>query len=180
MTALLVIGALGLVLLAVSLVLGDLFDGVADALAGDVFSSAVIGAFVSAFGFGAAIAASAGTGALIAAPVGVGSGLVFGWFAVWLTRLIKDGGSDATPTLEATVGRDAAVVTDIPLAGYGIVVVRLGGHTLRLNAKARSGAVVESGTSVHVTAVLSPSAVEVAPVWELDLGPPLAPLDPMS
>src|SRR4051812_5872456 len=41
MTTFLVIGIVGLVLVGVSLVLGDLFDGVLDALAGDVFSSAV-------------------------------------------------------------------------------------------------------------------------------------------
>ena len=52
-TTFLVIGVIGLALLGISLVLGDLLDGVFDALAGDVFSSAVIGGFVSAFGFGA-------------------------------------------------------------------------------------------------------------------------------
>ena len=46
MTTFMVIGLVGLVLLLVSLVVGDLFDGVFDALAGDVFSSAVIGGFV--------------------------------------------------------------------------------------------------------------------------------------
>ena len=52
MTTFMVIGVAGLVLLLVSLVVGDLFDGALDALAGDAFSSAVIGAFVSATGFG--------------------------------------------------------------------------------------------------------------------------------
>ena len=61
MTTFLVIGLIGLGLVAVSLVLGDLFDGVFDALAGDVFSSAVIGGFVSAFGFGAALMQGIGT-----------------------------------------------------------------------------------------------------------------------
>ena len=48
MTTFLVIGIVGLVLVGISLVLGDVFDGVFDALAGDVFSSAVLGGFVSA------------------------------------------------------------------------------------------------------------------------------------
>ena len=55
MTVFLVLGVVGLVLLGLSLLLGDLFGGALDALAGDVFSSAVIGGFVSAFGFGAAL-----------------------------------------------------------------------------------------------------------------------------
>lgn len=172
MTTLLVIGVVGLALLAVSLVVGDLFDGALaglEGLAGDVFSSAVIGAFVSAFGFGGAAAAGAGLPGAVTVPVGIGSGVVFAWFAVWLTRLVKDGGSDATPTLEATVGRDADVVTDIPADGYGIVVVRLGGHTMRLNARSSVARALETGTPVHVTEVLSPSAVAVAPVWRLDV-----------
>ena len=41
MTTFLVIGVLGLVLLAVGLVLGDLLDGVTDVLPGDAFSTAV-------------------------------------------------------------------------------------------------------------------------------------------
>lgn len=56
MTTFVVIGVVGLVLLAVSLLLGDLLDSALDALAGDAFSTAVIGGFVSAFGFGTALA----------------------------------------------------------------------------------------------------------------------------
>ena len=55
MTTFLIIGAVGLVVLGVSLVLGDLLGGVFDAMTGDVFSSAVLGGFVAAFGFGAAL-----------------------------------------------------------------------------------------------------------------------------
>ena len=40
MTTFLVIGIVGLVLVGISLVLGDIFGGVLDVLAGDVFSSA--------------------------------------------------------------------------------------------------------------------------------------------
>ncbi len=60
MTTFLIIGVVGLILLAISLLVGDLFDGVLDALAGDFFSSAVIGGFVAALGFAGAIAQSAG------------------------------------------------------------------------------------------------------------------------
>ena len=53
-TMFLVIGLIGLVLLGLSLVLGDVLDGAFDFLAGDAFSSAVLGAFISATGFGGA------------------------------------------------------------------------------------------------------------------------------
>ena len=72
MTTFLVIGIVGLVLVGVSLVLGDIFDGVFDVLAGDVFSSAVLGGFVSAFGFGAALMQGIGAPAVVSVPVGLG------------------------------------------------------------------------------------------------------------
>jgi hypothetical protein len=61
----LVIGLVGLVLLVVSLLLGDLLDGALDVLAGDVFSSAVISGFVAAFGLGGAVAEAAGLPLLV-------------------------------------------------------------------------------------------------------------------
>ncbi|PUA82299.1 hypothetical protein C7S10_00620 [Nocardioides currus] len=158
------IGVIGLVLLALSLVLGDVFDGAFDVLAGDVFSSAVLGAFVSATGFGAAAVQGFGAPTAIALPVGLAAGVVFGAFAVWLTRLIRDGGSDATLTTDDAIGRDGRVVTAIPADGFGVVNILIGGHTLRLNAKADHP--IQPGTQVHVTSVLSPSAVTVAPVWD--------------
>lgn len=159
----LVIGLIGLVVLGISLVAGDVLDGALDALAGDVFSSAVLGAFVAATGFGAAAAEAAGAPGLLALPLGLVAGVVFGWFAVWLTRLVKDGGSDATLTTDDTIGRDGKVVTSIPAEGFGVVQILVGGHTMRLNA--RADLPLEPGTEVHVTSVLSPTAVTVAPVW---------------
>ena len=70
MTTFMVIGLAGLALLLVSLLVGDLFDGALDALAGDVFSSAVVGAFVAATGFGAA-AAQGAVGTALAIPIGL-------------------------------------------------------------------------------------------------------------
>lgn len=163
MTTFLVIGLAGLGLVAVSLVLGDLFDGAFDALAGDVFSSAVIGGFVSAFGFGAALMQGIGTPALVSVPVGLGAGVVVGWLAWWLTKLVKDGGSDATLTADDALGRSGRVITAIPTDGFGAVRLMIGGHSVQLNAKAETP--VQPGTEVHVTRILSPTAVLVAPVW---------------
>lgn len=171
-TTFLVIGLAGLVLLGVSLVLGDLFDGLLDALAGDAFSSAVLGGFTSALGFGAVIAGSAGLPTLPAVLVGVVAGLAAGWFAAWLTRLVRDGGSDATPVTDDVLGREGAVVSAIPEDGFGTVRVQVGGHVVRLNARCERP--VSPGTAVHVTSVLSPTAVVVAPLWD-DLALPPAP-----
>lgn len=163
-TTFLVIGLIGLVLLGLSLVLGDVLDGAFDFLAGDIFSSAVLGAFISATGFGGAAAQGFGAPTMVALPIGLAAGAAFGSFAFWLTRLIRDGGSDATPTTDDSVGREGRVVTAIPAGGFGVVNILVGGHTMRLNAKAEQP--IEPGTPVHVTSVLSPSAVTVAPVWD--------------
>jgi membrane-bound ClpP family serine protease len=163
MTTFLVIGIVGLVLVGVSLVLGDLFDGVLDALAGDVFSSAVIGGFVSAFGFGAALMQGIGTPAVVSVPVGLAAGVVVGWLSWWLTKLVKDGGSDGTLTPEDALGRSGRVISAIPVGGFGAIRLMIGGHSVQLNAKAE--APIEPGTEVHVTQILSPTAVLVAPVW---------------
>ena len=163
MTTFLVIGIVGLVLVGVSLVLGDIFDGAFDALAGDVFSSAVLGGFVSAFGFGAALMQGIGTPAVVSVPVGIAAGVVVGWLAWWLTKLVKDGGSDGTLSSDDALGRSGRVISAIPADGYGSVRLMIGGHSVQLNAKAETP--VEPGTEVHVTGILSPTAVLVSPVW---------------
>jgi membrane-bound ClpP family serine protease len=162
-TTFLVIGIVGLLLVGISLVLGDIFDGVFDILAGDVFSSAVIGGFVSAFGFGAAVMQGIGTPAVVSVPVGIGAGVLVGWLAWWLTKLVKDGGSDATLTTDDALGRSGRVISAIPADGFGAVRLMVGGHSVQLNARAE--APIEPGTEVHVTEVLSPTAVRVSPVW---------------
>lgn len=168
MTVYLVVGVVGLVLLAVSLLAGDLLDGAFDALAGDWFSSAVLGGFISAFGFGAAVAAGLGLPVLPTVLVGAGAGVLVGWFAAWLTGLVRGGGSDDPVGASDTVGLDATVLTEIPAGGLGVVRVRVGGHTLQLNARADAdGTALPVGTEAHVTGVVSPTAVTVAPVWPL-------------
>jgi len=163
-TVFLVLGIAGLVLLAVSLIAGDLLDGPFQALEADWISTAVIGGFVSAFGFGGAAADGAGLPVLPALVIGAGCGLVVGWFAWWLTRVLKDGPSDGTVSVADSVGRVATVVTDIPREGYGVVRVVVGGHPMRLNASAHQP--IEAGTEVNVTGVLSPTAVSVTEIWK--------------
>jgi membrane-bound ClpP family serine protease len=162
-SAFLIIGVIGLVVLAVSLVLGDILDGAFDALTGDVFSSAVVGGFVAAFGFGGALMEGIGTPTLVNVLVGAGAGVLAGWFTIWLTGLVRDGGSDGTLESQDALGRSGRVISHIPADGFGTVRVLIGGHTVQLNA--RSASEIAQGTEVHVTEVLSPTAVLVAPVW---------------
>lgn len=162
-TLFLVLGIAGLVVLLASLVAGDLLDGAFDALEADWISTAALGGFTSAFGFGGAIADGAGAPLPVSIAVGAVSGVVVAWFAWWLTRLVKDGPSDGTVSISDSVGQVAKVVTAIPADGYGVVSVVVGGHRLRLNASAFQA--IEAGSEVNVTGVLSPTAVSVTEVW---------------
>jgi membrane protein implicated in regulation of membrane protease activity len=159
----LVIGIVGLALVGVSLFFGDVHGGLLEALESDVFSTAVLGGFVSAFGFGAALMQGIGTPAVVSVLVGIAAGVAVGWLAWWLTRLVKDGASDSTLTTDDALGRSGRVISAIPADGFGAVRLMIGGHSVQLNAKA--GAPIEPGTEVHVTQILSPTAVLVAPVW---------------
>lgn len=168
MTVFLVLGFVGLALIVLSLVVGDHLDAVLDGalgwLEGDIFSTAVIGGFVSAFGFGAAASDGAGLPTAASVVIGAGVGVAVAWFAWWLTRLVKDSPSDGTVSISDAVGQVGKVLTAVPGGeGYGVVRVTVGGHVLQLNARCTTA--LEAGAQVNVTGVTSPTAVSVAPVW---------------
>lgn len=163
MTLFLILGIVGLCVVLASLVAGDLLDGAFDALEADWISTAALGGFTSAFGFGGAIADGAGAPLPASITIGAVAGVVVAWFAWWLTRLVKDGPSDGTVSIADSVGQVARVITAIPSDGYGVVRVVVGGHALQLNASAYQA--IEAGTEVNVTGVLSPTAVSVTEVW---------------
>lgn len=164
MSIYLVLGLVGLVVLAISLVVGDLLDGAWNALEADWISTAAIGGFTSAFGFAGAAADGAGLPTPLTLVVAGASGVVVAWFAWWLTRLLKDGPSDGTVSIADAVGLRAQVITAIPGEGYGVVRVSVGGHTLQINASANLA--IDAGRQVDVIGVLSPTAVRVTEVWQ--------------
>lgn len=166
MTVFLVLGVVGLVVVALSLVAGDIHTGAFEALEADWISSAVLGGFTSAFGFGGAIAVATGLSRPLAVVVGAAAGVAVGWLAWKLTRLLKDGPSDGTVTISDAVGHVGRVVTPIPETGYGVIRLAVGGHTLTCNAS--STIPLDSGAEVQVTEVLSPTAVRVTAVWKPD------------
>lgn len=60
------------------------------------------------------------------------------------------------------MGHEGRVVTGIPAEGLGVVQVNVGGTTSKLNA--RAGQPLATGTRVHVTETLSPTAVTEAQI----------------
>lgn len=158
-----VVGGLGALLLLVSLVFGDLLDGVFDGLdlGGGFFSTEVIGAFLAAFGLvGGLLSGPVGASGLLAVGAGAGAGVALGAGALWFSRGLRRMPTDATPTQAAYQGLLGEVITSIPAAGFGEVVVRTHGHRLKLAAQSIEP--VARGATVVVVEALSSTAVLVA------------------
>lgn len=164
-----VVGMVGVALLGLSFLFDDLLDAV---LPGDGWlSTPVLGAFLTATGFGAALlAAGTGAGPGPALVGGVAAGLGLGWLALRFSRAMAGMATDATPTSADLVGRQGRVVTPVPAGGTGEVLVRLGGQPVKLAA--RSDETLPTGSDVVVVAVRSPTRVEVqsaARFWARDI-----------
>lgn len=165
MTTFLVIGALGVVLLVVALLVGDFLDGALESLGGGgLFSTEALAGFLGALGFGGAIAldvtGSTALAWIVGLVLGVALGALAGWGAKKLHDHAGDGGATSTHDLVEQIGQ---VVSDIPADGYGVVSLSKAGHLVRLNA--RSSTPVPAGTTITVVSVLSPTAVQVEPLF---------------
>ncbi|MBM6402040.1 hypothetical protein [Phycicoccus sonneratiae] len=156
----LVIGGVGILLLLVSLVLGDLVDGVLDSVGPDALSGLAVAGFLAAFGFVGALVLDAGASSTVAILAGLVAGVAAGAGAGYASTRLMRGGDEATVRPARLVGLTGTVVEPVPVDGYGMVSVVAAGHITRLNA--RSDEPLGSGTAVVVTAVLSPTSVKVA------------------
>jgi membrane protein implicated in regulation of membrane protease activity len=153
------LGIAGVALLTLSLV----FDGVLDGLFDGLVSLPVIAGFMSMVGFGGALTlGTTGLGTGPAAVIGVCAGVATGWLVWKLSRALMRDRTTATPRSADLVGSAGAVVTPIPVDGYGEVLVRVAGQPVKLAAK--SAVPVARGTEVWVEASLSATSVTVRPV----------------
>lgn len=160
-TTFLIIGAVGVALVVVTLVVGDLFDGVLhlDALDNDLFSISSLAAFIGAFGFGGAIGLGTLDNMTLAIIIGLVIGALAAWGAVSLTRRLKSDG--ASFRSDSMIGHSGRVITAIPEGGYGEITINVAGHVRKITARAEQP--IPSGTEVWVSAIASPTAVEVTP-----------------
>lgn len=159
-----VIGAIGLAIVVLSLVLGDLLEGLFESLdidaGGGVFSTPVVGSFLGAFGFGAVLirtASDAGPG--LAAAGGAAGGIAMAGIALWITRSLMHMETDDAVRIDDVVGKTATVVSAIPAGGLGEIRLVHLGQPLKLSA--RADAAVPYGREVVVVAVTSSSSVVV-------------------
>lgn len=160
----LVVGALGLLVLLVSLFVGELGELGPDA--DGPFSVPAIAAGLGGVGFGGAAAVSVLPGglpdvvtALLALAAGLAVAVPLAWGAVRFTRALQDMPTQETLTRHHLVGTQGVVVSSVPSAGYGEVRLALAGQPLKLAA--RSDVPLPAGTPVYVVEALSETAVEV-------------------
>jgi membrane protein implicated in regulation of membrane protease activity len=154
------IGIVGLVIVLTALLFGDLLDGLFDAvdLGSGLFSAPVIGGFLAAFGFGAALA-RATLGTTLALLVGLAGGLLMGGVAGLLTRSLMRMRTDPTPRTSDLVGRPGVVLTALDEGRFG--TIRVAAHGQQLQLSARADEPLPPGTQVVVVEVTSPTAVVV-------------------
>ena len=163
MTTFLVLGGAGIVLVVLSLLLGDVLEGVLhlDALDNDLFSVSTLAAFIGSLGFGGAIGLALSGSLPIALATGLVVGLVAAFGALRLTRALRR--DDATSfSADSLIGHTATVITAIPSNGYGEVRLSVGGHVRKYAA--RCARPVDAGETVWVSAVVSPTAIAVTPL----------------
>lgn len=161
--AFLVIGGVGVLVLAATLIFGEVF-GLGHPDAFGPWSLEVIAGFIGAFGFVGAIANELLPGGtpvsgLVAAVVGVVAAVPTGYLAWRLSRAARDMRTDATPTRADLVGTLGVVVTPIPAQGYGEVRVRLRGEPVKLNARADRP--IAFGANIFVVEATSDTSVVV-------------------
>ncbi|GAB2678555.1 hypothetical protein [Thalassiella azotivora] len=159
MLAFMIIGGVGIALLLVSLVAGEVFDGLLEGVGGDLLSGAAVAGFLSAFGFVGALVLNATDSSGLAIGAGLVAGGAIGALAGWGTKLLSKGGDEATVRSTSLVGRQGTVITAVPADGLGQVSVVVAGHITQLNARANEP--LPTGTAVTVTAVLSATSVLV-------------------
>ncbi len=86
----------------------------------------------------------------------------------YLMQLLYKQRHDGTARIERTVGQRASVYVPIPAAnsGLGKIQIRTQGRIMEYAAKTPADCKLTTGTTVQVTAVLTPSTVEVEPLVE--------------
>lgn len=162
----LVVGAIGLVLLVLSLVVGELDLGVGDLDGDGPFSLPAIAALVGGVGFGAAAAVSLlpgslpeVVGVLLALVAGLAVAVPLAWGAVRLSRALRDMPTQETLTGHHLIGTHGVVVSAVPTAGFGEVRLTVAGQHLKFSA--RSDVPLATGTPVYVVDTLSDTSVHV-------------------
>lgn len=159
-TTFLVIGAIGILLLLISLVAGEVLDGILDSVGPDLLSGLAVASFLAAFGFVGALVEDATGSSGAATLAGVVAGAVIGAGAGLASQRLMRGGDEATVRTAGLVGLHGSVIEAIPAEGFGQITVVAAGHITRLNARADEP--MAGGSPIVITSILSPTSVRVS------------------
>jgi hypothetical protein len=165
--AFLAIGVLGLIILVLSLVVGEIGElGLGDADADGPFSVPAIAALLGGIGFGGAAAGALlpdglpdAVAVLLALAAGLAVAVPLAWGAVRLTRALRDMPTQETLTRQHLLGAQGVVISPVPSQGLGEVRLALAGQHLKFAA--RSAQPLTTGTPVYVVDTVSETCVEV-------------------
>jgi membrane-bound ClpP family serine protease len=162
--AFLVIGILGLLVLLVSLLVGEF--GLGDLDADGPFSLPALAALVGGVGFGGLAATALVPDAvpeavtvLLALAAGLVVAVPLAWGAVRLSRALRTMPTQETLTRHHLLGAQGVVVSAVPAPGLGEVRLSVAGQQLKFSA--RSEVPLPAGTPVYVVDTFSDTAVEV-------------------
>jgi membrane-bound ClpP family serine protease len=162
------IALLGLLLLIVTLVVGeldDLLDFGADADGIGPFNGKVLAASLTAFGAAGMLATYYDRGPVTGALIAATTALVVGALAWWLIGVFYRQQATTEFSASWTRGRLAEVTTAIPEGGLGQVVYRDPTGSRQFLARSRQGAGIPAGQLVRIVDVVG-STVVVEPADE--------------
>ena len=136
MTVFLVVGAVGVLLLLVALVVGDVLDGALEGLSAGFFSTEALAGFLGALGFGGAIALAATGSTSLAVVIGLVLGVLLGWLAARGAKFLHgDGKGDSIRTSDVLeeIGSVVSAIPEGDRAGWH-EPARTGKHAAMLSA----------------------------------------------
>jgi hypothetical protein len=156
------IAGVALLLLVLTVTIGDFLDPALDSLdfTGGYLSSTVVLSFLATFGIvGGLLLSTTDVSVLVASLGGVVAGAAVGAGAGAATRALTNGPTAHQITSSDYVGQAATVTTSIPADGLGQISLTVAGQSTALAA--RADAPVPTGSSVTVVANLGPGVVKV-------------------
>jgi membrane protein implicated in regulation of membrane protease activity len=154
--------AAGFIFLMASLLFGEVFeffDADADAGGPGIFSSRVIGVFITAFGGFGAIGVYYGLSPVGASLLGIASGVIFGAAIYAIARFLYRQQASSDVRTGDLIGQSCRVVISIPAGGMGQVRCRIGEELVDKIAQARDGAAIPENTPVHIEDVLGETVI---------------------
>jgi hypothetical protein len=162
----LIIAAIGFVFLLVSLVLGDIFDGLGFDTELDagvdghaLLDSRVLSVLVTAFGGFGAIGIQMGVGIVGSSLLGLAGGVVLGGLVSLFARFLYKQQASSSVVTSQLVGRTAQVIVSIGPGSLGQISCRIGEERVEKLARARDNQEIKAGAIVRVDEIAGDSVI---------------------